>query len=287
MNENTLGTLTALLTVIAFGISNTLWKKPLAFLSPTQTIAFRNIFTSMMLFIVWCFFPDKQQPSLMQYYEAIFISLVAYFGLYFLNMANKHGKLTIVTPIINCHPLVSVFTACFAIGEVLQPSQWYGLSFSFVGVLFLSSFRFKKMDGESNLPIYFAMLSALFFGVSFAFFGRESQQVGVARFAVLLEVVILILSTSQSFFIDKSPIVLSNFKKALPYILFMAVCGSIGVFFTNFTLYRIPVATTVIISDLGHLIPIMVGILYYKEKISKLQWLGVAFIILGVIVSKF
>ena len=287
MQPENLALLAALITSVAFGISDSLWKIPLRAFSPENCIFIRNIGTTLFLGIV-AFFTKK-----VIYFEfedvlyGIFISCISFFGLYFFGKSQRYSKLSVVAPLLTLISFIIFLVGVFWFGETVNTSKWLCFGLSLVGS-FLISFQwgnYQQKDNENNkIGIKYGLLAAIFWGVSYTFFRETTLKLGVANFSFILEATILVMSVLVIFFnkiffkkqenlTENQPKITK--QKALFMLLFIAFLGSAGVYCTNLGYQAVPVSSMVFFGIFGNIIPILMGKFFYKEQISRQQYVGI------------
>ena len=130
-------------------------------------------------------------------------------------------------------------------------------------------------------------MAALFWGISYGFFGWCTKQIGVNLFSALLEVVILILSISR-FLAGKEKNWLDTTKnnlQVLPLIGCIAICGALGVYCGNLGYYHLGVVSMITLNAFSMLIPQLASRFIYKESFSSKRYIAIGLIFCGLLVS--
>lgn len=128
--------------------------------------------------------------------------------------------------------------------------------------------------------LIYSFLSRLFWATGLLFV-PFIQKLGIFLFCTLLEAVVfsmsLILYLLQK---EKQPIIINN--KTKYEIMTLIVLGSIGTFCLNLAITQTSIIVFAFLGLIEPIIGILVAIFYYQEKISRLQYLGLA---MGIIAS--
>jgi drug/metabolite transporter (DMT)-like permease len=289
-NENLALSCTILVTV-AFSTSNILWKKPVKLIGTALTIWIRNLLTTLFFGLLFVFSIDKHDFQTIDLALCVCISFISFFGLYFFNKAQEKGNVSVIIPIINTNGLLTTLLAVVLLGEKLSYTRTWAMILSFFGVLLICFERknLKWNDFSFKEPgVKFAFLAVLFWGFSYTFFGFATKALGVKLFSFVLESTILMsISIRLLIFNAKdAKIRTTTIKSVLPYIFGIASCGCVGVYFSNVSFALVPVTTVEFISTIGYLFPLFFGRWFYNEEISFQKYVGIGFIILGLIIGK-
>ncbi len=128
-------------------------------------------------------------------------------------------------------------------------------------------------------------------------------KLGVATFGFILEATILVMSVLV---IILSKTLLKNYQenqpkntsenqinqpkisqqKALFFLLIISSLGAVGVYCSNLVYATLPVSSIVIVGIFGKIIPVLIGKIFYKEHISRQQYVGIVLQIMALAVFK-
>ncbi|TAE20178.1 MAG: DMT family transporter [Bacteroidetes bacterium] len=276
---------------ICFGITNTLWKKPVAVITPALVILYRNSFTTLFLGFATYFFSPPLACSWSDIMQAIFISMVSFYGLFFFNYANRFGEITRVVPIINLNGFVMPFLiGVFYFQETISITKVGILLMSFVGIFLLQKWEINKKNSLDK-GIVFALLAMFFWGISYPFFALPVRKMGSTFFGFVLEGTILCMS-----FIHFLPTLVregrqaflpTGLSKVFKTIVVIAVLGSLGVYFTNVSLYHLDITFLIILGAFGHILPIAIAHFVHQEKLNLRTYIGVILLIISVLTTNF
>src|SRR5690606_36203010 len=134
----------------------------------------------------------------------------------------------------------------------------------------------------SGVP--YALLSAIFWGIAFAFFGIRSVVLGAFLFSLIVETTVFVLSIMQVL-AQKHSIFLSKeeFKDNFLGIFLIAVLAASASIGMNLGYATGHVSIVTAISSAAPVASIVYSRIFLKEKLSLKQYIAVVLIILGII----
>ena len=192
------GVLAQLISMLSFGTSNALWRKPVGKLVVEEAIVYRTIF-SLLFFIVLLFvIGDKAVETnglvwgINIWLFTFIISCLSYFGLFFYNKALKYSSTGLVVIVVTTSYLFGQFTSFVLLGEV--PTKGYVLPFMlFVAAIVISDypsvFKLKLSKG-----VGYGLLASLFWGITLPLLSIPSKQLGYVKTGLVLEVSVMLMS---------------------------------------------------------------------------------------------
>ena len=141
------GIIYQIISMLAFGTSNALWRKPIDKLDVEEAIFYRTIHS--LLFFIVLIFAFKRLPiistgfSNIHYFKitgfTFIISGISFFGLFFFNKALKYSPTGIVATVATISFLIGQFVSFFVLKEIFTFSILIPLGFFLVTIL-LSDF---------------------------------------------------------------------------------------------------------------------------------------------------
>lgn len=217
---------------------------------------------------------------------SIALCVFSYFGLYYFTNAVQQGKLSLVAPLGAVAQLFGILTALLAFGETISITK---ASASVLFVLSIIQVSYRKGQGITfTKQVIFIVLSCFFWGISFPLFLFPVREMGVLPFSLLLEVTVFI----TSFFLVKKDLghldlQLVEFRKYAPIITVMGLAVFFGVLFNNISLTQIPVSLLITIGLAGEALTILYGMLRFKERLNRREWLAIAWSTVGMLMLYF
>jgi drug/metabolite transporter (DMT)-like permease len=209
--------------------------------------------------------------------SGVFAGLLGFIGLVAFYTGLATGRMGVVAP-ISALSVTIPLTIAFINGEKPNTGQLIGMGVALTGAFFASGPEIK--GGVTIKPIIFAMIAAFGFGSAVTFIARGSETSAIMTMTTMrlatLMVALLLFARYRT---------IGGFtKKDLPILI--AIGGAD--FMANLLL---GVATTKGLVSLavvlGSLYPIVTALLAFRllhERLHKVQYLGIAFAITGVVV---
>ncbi len=278
----TAGIIFGLISMLGFGLGNALSKIPTQKLGAKKTVFLRNVFISLILIIVLFFF----FPLTISFYYiviALLLSLIGYIAIVTFFAALKVGKVGVVSPIGNSAVIFTVIFSIIFFNETLNSLQLISISLIVLGII-LISIDFSDIKNSdlfkiaSGVPL--ALLTCLFWGILWSFIKIPVSILGPVLTSLILEFGIVIFSgihlkiKKEKFGIDK------NF---LGLIIIIALFTAAGTLFFNFGLSVAKISIVAPLAFANPLVSALYGRIFFKEKLSFIQWMGVLLIVLGII----
>lgn len=307
--DNFFGILGALISMLCFGLADSLWKIPVQAFGALRSVLFRNVF--VVLFVLPYFLWGYQEAfvPLQAVLATFLISLFSYLGLYFFAKSIKNGLTSVMVPVTGLNTLVTLLISIFSHDPGVNWIVGGGVLFAFSG-LFLLNINLK--DGRFRLVfqhdkgLKYALACALCWGISFAYSYFAVAFTGPVLFTILQEVTILCLALihfliAQLFLLrTENPYAkgLNVFDISLQapqrfgfspawrqnwliYVL-IGILGGVGAIFNVSALDKASINTVTGLVCMAPVISVLFGQLYYGEKLTGQQKSAVFLIICGV-----
>lgn len=280
--------------MLCFGITNCLWQPPLASLSVPVLILVRTILTSSFFLILILLNLYFQFDSLNSFYKpfselqfsdvaiTIGICSINYWGLFFYNKSLSHTR-TGITMIITCIGIVgSILFSILLYGEKITQHQVISMMLFIVGIWFLENLDSSFLKLKLSKGVLYAILSLLFWS-TWPLFPIAFAKVGVLWFCLILECTVLSLtftiicfSGGLSQIVEYRFALLKNGKWIIP----LAILGFGGVLFSNLSMSGQAVSSYAIFGLVQPLISLFFAAIFLGERLTKLQYAGIALILL-------
>lgn len=290
-----MGVLFVILSAISFGISNAYWKKAIIEKPIYVVIFMRGLFASGLFglilglnyffsFVPVVLLPKSVVPAT-TYIYAVLLCIFSGFGLYFFVKSIQTGRVSIVAPLSSIN-IFSILTAVFILHENWKNEYFIQIMLIIIGSLFIynaPAVNSKKLISINT--ILTSVLAAFFWGISYALFKVAIQKIGALPFAFILELTITcfafcIIIYNKVFF----EIVKGNKIKDYIILSSLLFCGT---FFINIGLLSVPIITVNILTNITLLVSLLLGYIMYNEQLSLKEWIGVSFILMGILTTAF
>ncbi|MBL8091930.1 MAG: DMT family transporter [Anaerolineales bacterium] len=223
----------------------------------------------------------------------IFLSIIASIlysaGYLFFFKGFEIGNVSIIAATMN---LWAVFTMSFAflfMGQRLSSIQTLGVVMILLGAT-LASLNWNEIKNQNfqlSAGVKEAIFGAFFFGVFWNVSEIISEQIDwvlttlLIKFGIILFLLFFSFLTKQGIGLAQIP------KKTMYIILLMGVIEAIAVALVN---YGLTIGDAILITPIASalsIVTILLAIIFLKEKITKIQGIGVSMAIIGIIATAF
>ncbi|HPI10071.1 MAG TPA: DMT family transporter [Catalimonadaceae bacterium] len=326
--DNSAGILASVISMICFGFADSLWRGPTQVFGAARTILFRNFFVLLVVLPYYLFTDRRSFISTDAVLATFGISILSYLGLYFFAKATKEGLTSVVVPVSSTNTLFTLLLHIIILDNALiNGIAGFGIGLTVLGLIMLKvNWRNGKLDlvllKESGFR--YALLAALFWGVSFGYSWFAVTFVGPALFSLIQEGIILVLAAGHSLILlymhsssenrfkrqlgifedehedethlpkdDTTATPGSKWKlsrqwKQYSFVIgLIGFLGAIGSLFNTIALDKASINTVTGIVVIAPVISIFFGQLYYGERLSLQQKIAIFFIISGVFVISY
>ena len=200
-----------------------------------------------------------------------FIGLVAFYA----GLAT--GRMGVVSPISSLSALIPL-TVAFISGEKPSVVQLTGMAVALIGAFCASGPEIK--DGISIRPLVYAVIAAFGFGGAITFIAQGSKSSAIMTMTTMRFTTFIIALALFA----KYKTAGGFSKKDIPILIGIGGADYFGNLLLGVATTKGLVSLAVV---LGSLFPIVTALLAYKllhERLHKLQYLGIGFAILGVVI---
>jgi drug/metabolite transporter (DMT)-like permease len=200
------------------------------------------------------------------------------------------GKLSIVAPISASYPALTMLLAA-ATGEHLRPLRFVGLVLILIGVVIVA--RGEEVPGDANavdekappgqrhLGVGWALASALGFGFLFWILGIRAVPVAGSAQTVWLIRLTCVILTAAVILLWRQPINAPR-ADAKWFVLGMGFLDTGAYVLNNYGMRLEQVSVVSVLASLYGAVTVGLAATILGEKITRLQWLGVIGIFVGI-----
>ena len=277
--------LLGILSAFSFGVGDFLAR------FSSKEVGFKNslfwmlVVGSIFYLILFYFFGSGLSPNAIGLSNSFLSGILIMFGLLCLYRGLQMGPVSIVASITATNPFF-VFVIRFFLGSEPTLTQWIATLVVISGAIFVSisadsfkeSLGLSKKHIKESLIVSFMASGMLALGLIFSQEASNSlnpiEAVIYVRFFSLLGIASLL-------FFMKSKITLT--KKAVPILFFQGILETTGYFCLVSAYAFDKVSIAVVISSGFGLVTVLLARLVLKEKISKIQTLGISLTFIGVV----
>jgi len=201
------------------------------------------------------------------------------------------GKMSIVAPISASYPALTMLLSAIT-GERLTAARFAGLALILVGVVIVARGEVMPGDanpldekvhpGKKNLGVGWALFASLGFGVMFWLLGiRVVPLLGSAPSVWLIRLTSVVM-TAAVILLLRRPIALPQ-KGANRWILGIGILDTSAYVFNNYGLMHEQVSVVSVLASLYGAVTVALAATILGEKISRMQWTGIAAIFAGIV----
>ncbi len=287
--QNMNGIIAQFISMLSFGFSNALWRKPINKFIVEEAIIYRTIF-SILFFSILFFVHDESLITIEKneiwglniWIFSFFISCLSYFGLFFYNKALKYSSTGLVVIVVTTSYLFGQFTSFVLLKE--KPSSGYVLAFLlFVLAIVVSDyhsiFKLKLSKG-----VFYGLLASLFWGVTLPLLSIPSKQIGYVKTGLVLELSVMLMSLVSLYIVHKKKVCFKRMHSELVYFILLGLLAGCGVLFNNLSYTKIPVYIASSISSSTHLISIFAAWILFKERLKGHQYLAAIISVIAIFI---
>lgn len=287
MNSNLIAILAAITSMLSFGFC-VFFIKLIKATHPAKIIFWAYLFGLAPLIIALIIKPDNFILTSSILFSILLIAAFRFIGEMFLTKAIELGKLSIIVPISGSFSIVSAITSTLFFGQKFKNIQFFIIAFVILGIFLISrKNNDSKKDKTKGLTQVFIAL--IFIGIRFSFWDKfletNSQNwiFEIFLFQLFSTIYALVYSLINRININLD---LNKNIKNSTFILAVGLTGSVGhsmeVLSLKFGTYT---ATTSLIQSCSILVSTLLGLFILKEKVNKIQTIGIGILFLGIILS--
>ncbi|MBT4209629.1 MAG: DMT family transporter [Candidatus Komeilibacteria bacterium] len=286
--ETTIGILFGFIAMLGFGLGNAIAKVPIQKIGSEKTIFYRNVIISILLFLILIFFGQDAVFSTKYILLAFLIAGIGYIPLLFFYKALNLGKVGVVSPVANSSAIFTVLFSIIFFYETISIDQGLAIAIIILGII-LISLNPKDLKNSQILKISsgvpYALITSVLWGLVFFLWKIPVNVLGPILTVLIIEFGTMLCSATH-IYVTKKDFRLPN-KRILKYLFFISLGGAIGGLFFNMGIQRANVSIVSPIAAAAPLVATLYGKFVFKEKISKLQYLAIFIIIIGVVLVSY
>jgi drug/metabolite transporter (DMT)-like permease len=269
-----------LLAAISWGVCDFLFVKPIRENDALKATFFLSLLCATLAW-VFAFSVGFTIPSFEEFSLSIIPGLCFTFAFLFFLKGLQVGRVSLVSPISSSYPILTALLAFVFLGEILSLSGYAGFALIVLGVAFASlKVKFGKHPLHLEEGVLFAFVALFFWGIGFFFLNDLNSAIGFASALPLFLTVRVFFLALLCAFYGVSFTIPRHFKQMAVASFFMT---------TGFAAYLHALSTgalsivTVVASSFPA-ITIFLAHLFIGERLRVVQYVGVFFILFGVMV---
>jgi len=286
-----MGIIFVLIGAFCFAISNAYWKKVTETIPYQIGMFYRGIFASGIFSILYfgcrdnAFFKGWTVHTLSigtPFVLTIALSIFNIFGLVFFLRGIQKAPVSIVVP-VSAIKLFTILTAVFIVGEVWKANYLYAFIFSTAGLILLY-FQGKQNSSvsEQKNGMLYGVLASFFWGSSYALYTYPISWWGPLGFSLVIETTAmlfgLVLVIRDGLLKDLFKYISAIHMLKYLQLGFLLVAGGLAI---NVSYQYLPIMVINILIISSQLLSVLIGYIFFKERLSPKQWMGLALIIIS------
>lgn len=277
----TLGIIFGLLAMLGWGLSDFLSKNAVNRIGAYKTFFYFYSTGAIITIILFTFFPKFSKLSAFLIFLFLIEAFLNLLGCVFFYKGMEKQKVSIVSPIVACNPVIVVLLSYFLLKEIIALPQIIAFILMISGLILIS--WEKKYKIESKKGIYLALSAMLIFGFSVFIFGYLIKTTNWL-FALMIG---RILTWVFSFSFFKLKKISFKVKSIIPLLILIGVLDIGAVISFSMGVSVSFVSLVSVISSLYPLIVLILSRIFFKEKLNLYQKIGVIIILLGLVLISF
>ncbi|MBI5393193.1 DMT family transporter [Candidatus Woesearchaeota archaeon] len=287
-----LGILYAILSAVAFGISNVIMKHMTIKIDKLALMTIRSTFT-LITFIPLLFFADFILPSFKESIIIVAIGLIGAIAYYYFVKAIELSTVSIISAITRTSALITVILSVFLFNEELKLMQYFAILAVLAGIILLT-IDLKKLNTEQLLQekkaLFISLFVTLLWGIMYFLMKYSVTAVGSIYTAFYLEffvfffIALLLLKENNRIQFQESARKIINEKKMIVIIFFIGLLTTLGSLLYSFAISLIYVSIAITLINMSPLITAIVARIFINERLSTKQIIGMIMTIIGVII---
>ncbi len=273
-----------ILSAFSFGIGDFLARFSSKEIGFQRSLFWMLVVGSVFYLILYSFFYGGFNPNLKGVGLSLISGVLIMFGLLFLYKGLESGPVSIVAAIVATNPFF-VFLVRFAFGTEPSVLQWISSIIIILGAVLISisASSFKDSLGLNSKQIKSTVVMSFVSSVCLAFgliFSQEASSYLSATETVIYVRFFSLLSISVILILYRVKPILT--KKSIPILIFQGILETTGYFFLISAYSFDKIGIAVIISSGFGLITIILARIILKEKIEKIQKIGITLTFIGI-----
>ena len=314
--DNPVGIWASIISMLCFGLADSLWKLPTQIFGAAKTILFRNLIVFFLVLANFLLSEKKAYIPADFLFATLGISILSYLGLYSFARATQSGLTSVVVPVSAASALFTLVLHIIVLDHAqVNTMTAIGLVVTILGLLML---KVNWKSGRFSLAVLkdggyrYALLAALFWGLSFGYSWFAVTFVGPPLFTLIQEFTILVLAAGHTLVIylirrnEKPAELFVNPSSPAPsvelpspqpwstsirftgiYIILAAVFGFVGTKYNTIALDKASINTVTGLVVLAPVISVFFGRYFYGDRLSAQQKWAVFLVIAGVFVISY
>jgi drug/metabolite transporter (DMT)-like permease len=275
----TTGIIFGILAMIAWGTSDFFAKKAVDKIGPYRTFAYSYLFGMFFILFFFILFPSYTNITFKLAGILLLLGIVNFLGYFFLYKGIELEKVSIISMVASCSPLMVFFLGVFLLNEVVATAHAIGAVVSVMGLVLLSAP--SKIAKVNRWAVFMGIGTMVAWGLTIFLFGYFAIATHWIFAALLYKTVTYLVGIS---FLKLNRVRLTKPKRDIWIILILVgVVDSIGLLLFNYGAVIGIVSLVGPISALYPSVTLLLAWAFLKERLHLWQKIGGAGILLGLV----
>ena len=288
-----------LISATCFGISNAYWRKiEKAGFSYEEAIFYRGFIGIILLSALWLYLRYTNQLANLVYVsnqitvgnhwlQTLLVCLICSLGLVCFVPSLRYCIVAVAVSLSSIN-VFGILTAIAFFGEAFLFKHFISLLIGAIGIL-LIALKGDRSSGRVGLrfrSIILPLLAAFFWGVGYTLFKIPLQWMGALSLGVIIELVVWLVSIVL--LLKNGSIPFKRLKEVLTVTPHFYVAGALlvgGSLFINIAITHLKIVEVNILGMVCFPVTILAAFMFYKEKPTLKEWMGMLLIVTSVIYS--
>lgn len=264
---------------IATAVSRTLVQRYGAVVATVR----REVFSVavLMALVLWQGIPTEFSWGMLLL--GIVIAALSYGGPFFQMLALSKNAVGVVTPVTTFRVVIMALIGLTFLAESFTIYKVLSLLLVVCGVLIatvdIRAFtQSELLRWESGVPA--ALLAAVAWGITMPFFSIPSYALGALFYALVIEFTISIVALVHMYMRNER---VGVFSKSIAPEIIVGVGLALGTFWLNAALATGEITITSAISGASVMVSVLVGALWYGERLHPRQYIGAGVVVVGIV----
>ncbi len=256
-------------------------------LSIQSRILGRAIFATVFAWVYLSVTKEKVVLKIKHIYTKTFIHFVIWtlfltFAILFYFLSIQLGSVTLSGVLLGVHPVFVVFFVFLFFKERISVKTWIACLIAILGITLISIFHSSETSGTIGGSFY-ALLSAFFLGLNFTYYLKYLKAFTAGKlvfYQSILQIPILLPFA----ILDSGKI---TFEGIISIICLGVFCTGIAYFLIYSGSKTVKKQHIGVLQIIENVIPIVIGVAIYQEKICFESIIGILFILISVVMISF
>ncbi len=276
------GIIFGILTMFSWGISDFLAKNLVEKIGAFRAFIYSYIIGVIPL-VIWSFF-YPQDIALTKVFVIVLLlgAFLNFLGYLFLYKGLSIEKVSVLSPIVACNPVIIILLSFIFLNEILNLSQGAGIALLVIGLI-LTTIQSTKFKIHNKKGVLYGFLTMLSWGIAIFILGflvKESSWL----FPVLMFRALTWFYGFVFFNLREVPLKIPKKTAIITLIVFVGLLDMLGTIFYGLGSSKDLISVVGPIAALYPAVTLVLARLFIKERLIPVQKIGVIIILAGLVI---